>query len=182
VRKIFTTRRRIVIAGASTAVLVAAGGGAAFAYFASTGSGTGSATVGSVGTNDWAVTQTSSTGTLFPVPAGSDATTIATDSATITFTVKNNGTSPEEFTNAKATIESVNGAASGDAETGTPPADIPNCTSGWFSATVASDPSANTQIPAGQSATVTVTVTMNDSGTNQDGCEGKTPNVDLAIS
>jgi hypothetical protein len=179
VKKILTTKKRIVIAaGAGVAVLVT--GGTAFAFYTSSGSGTGSATAGSAGTTDWGVTQLSSTGTLYPVAPGTKLD--ATNSATITFTVKNNGSGNEEFTKATPTIDSVDGTSTGDAESGSTPTDIPGCTSGWFTTTVASDPGANTSIAPGGTATVTVTVTMTDEPTTQDACEGQTPDVNLAIS
>jgi hypothetical protein len=55
-RNLFSTRKRIAIFCAA-AIVVLGGAGAAFAYFSSTGSGTGQATVGSAAT--WQVTAVS---------------------------------------------------------------------------------------------------------------------------
>lgn len=63
-KNIFTTRRRIIIAGITTAAVLGTGG-AAFAYFAASGTGTGSATVGAAGT--WTVTAAAAKGgPLYP--------------------------------------------------------------------------------------------------------------------
>jgi hypothetical protein len=189
VKKILTTKKRIVIAGAAAAVVLGSGG-AAFAYYTSSGSGTGSATAGSAGTSDWGVTQLSSAGTLYPVAP--DTKLDATNSATITFTVKNNGHGYEGFNGSDVTaaLASTGSGGAGDAETATTDssghttfADISGCSAGWFTATVPPSQSAfGTSIAPGGTVTVTVTVSMTDSGTSQDACEGHTPAVNLAIS
>jgi hypothetical protein len=168
VLKILTNRRRIVIAAAATA-LVLAGGSAAYAYFTSTGSGTGSGTVGSA--TNFTVTAGTPTGTMYP---GSGSTVIV-------FTVTNEGTGDQEFTSADATIPAE---SDGDAESGpiSDPSDITGCTADWFSASVTSDPDIGTEIAPGDSVNVTVTVTMPaDSTDNQDACEGVTPDVTLTV-
>jgi hypothetical protein len=171
VRKIFTTRRRIVIAGASTAVLVAAGGGAAFAYFASTGSGTGNAAVGSAGA--WDVSAATVTGgPLYP----------GTGTETIVFTVQNTGTGPQKYADA---APSLNADGNGDVTVGGNP--IAGCKATWFHATIVSpatdEPGLNNEIAAGASTPVTVTITMPaDETDDQTVCAGKSPQVTLAVS
>src|ERR1700722_8547835 len=82
VRKIFTTKKRIVIAGAAGALILGTGG-AAFAYFTAGGSGTGSGSVGSA--TNFPIAQTDSTGgPLFPGGA-----------ETLTFTVTNPSTNTQ---------------------------------------------------------------------------------------
>ena len=163
-RKLFTTKRRIVIASTVTA-LALIGGGSAYAYFTASGTGTGTATVGSTGT--WDVTQSSTTGSMYP---GSGSTVIV-------FDVKNTGTGDQLYSSAVATLPEVGG----DAESGG--VDIPGCLASWFQAEVSLDPGLHTNIAGGTSVPVTVTVTMpTDATDNQDPCQGKTPDVNLAIS
>jgi hypothetical protein len=167
-RNIFTTRRRIIIAGITTAAVLGTGG-AAFAYFAASGSGNGTATVGSDGT--WTVAQTAITGgPLYP-----DGTT----SETITFTVTNGSTGNQEFTSATATLPADGGGLALDANGNA----IPGCKASWFTPAIASDPSLNQEIAGGGTTTVTVTVKMPTNETdNQTACEGTAPRVTLAIA
>jgi hypothetical protein len=165
--KIFAARRRIAVVGVAAA-MVLAGGGAAFAYFTASGSGTGSATVGSTGT--WQVTQASSTGTLYP----------GSGSSVITFNVKNTGTADQQYSTATPTVDSD---GSGNIQTGGSSTSVSGCLAAWFSASVSSDTGVNTNVAGGATVQVQVTVTMpTDSTDNQNACEGETPNVTLAIS
>jgi hypothetical protein len=162
--RIFSTKRRIAVVGAFTA-LALAGGGAAFAYFTSTGSGTGSATVGS--STNWLVTPTGATGTIFP---GSGSTVI-------TYNVKNTGTGNQSYSSALATLPAE---TNGDAEHGG--SDIAGCLAAWFDPAVTSDPGLSTSIAGGASVTVQVTVTMPDlATTNQNACQGVMPDVTLTV-
>lgn len=164
-RKLFTTRRRIAVVAAAVA-LALAGGGSAFAYFTSTGSGTGNAAVGSAAS--WTVTQMGATGSIFP---GSGSTVI-------TYSVTNNGTGNQSFSSATVALPAE---GNGDAEHSG--ADIAGCSASWFSPSVTSDPGINTSIAGGASVTVQVTVTMPDlATTNQNACQGKSPDVTLSIS
>jgi hypothetical protein len=166
VSKLYTTRRRIVIVSAA-AVAVLAGGGAAYAYFTASGSGTGSATVGSTGS--WTVTQSTSSGTIYP----------GSGSSVITFNVKNAGTGDQQYSTATPT---VNSSSSGGYITqgGSP---VTGCKASWFSASVTNDPDVNTNVAGGNTVQVQVTATMpTDSTDNQDACEGATPDVTLSIS
>ena len=170
-RNLLTRRKRIIIAGA-TAALVLGTGGAAFAYFTNTGSGTGSATVGSPG--GWGVQQTASTGGPLYPGAGT---------VVLTFTITNNGSGNQEFTNATPSVPAFGTTA--DAQTGSPATDIPGCTAGWFSAVIDpsnGDPGINTSIPTGGTTTIKVDVTMNDKPVDQGACKGATPNISLSVS
>jgi hypothetical protein len=168
VRKLFTTRRRIaIVVGASAVVL--AGGGAAFAYFTASGSGTGSATVGTTGT--WSVAETGATGG--PIYPGSG-------SEVITFSVTNSGTGDQQFATATA---AVNADGSGNIQTGSGDNSVSGCLASWFSASVTSDPDVNKNVAGGASVSVQVTVTMpTDPTDNQDACESASPNVTLTIN
>jgi hypothetical protein len=140
-RKLFTKRRLIVLAVVAVAIGVAGG---AFAYFSSTGSGTGSATVGSSST-----VQLSSpnVGTLYPGGAA----------VPVTVTIHNPGSGNEY-------VGTISGSVA-NGGTGN------NCLGSWF--TVAPIVY-NTNVAAGASPTASTTVTMNESGTNQDPCQGAT--------
>jgi hypothetical protein len=119
-------------------------GGGAFAYFSSTGSGTGTATVGSS-----TVIQLSSpnVGTLYP---GGPA-------VPVTVTIHNPSAGNEYV-----------GTVSGDVADG---GSGNTCLGAWFAvAPIVYD----TDVAAGTSPTAGTTVTMNDSGTNQDACQGAT--------
>ena len=169
--KLFTTRRRIAIVGI-TAAMVLAGGGAAFAYFTASGSGTGSATVGSTGT--WQVTQASSTGTIYP----------GSGSSVITFNVKNTGNGDQQYSTATVAVNSStqSGYVGDITQSATP---VSGCLASWFSASdtaTGDDPDLGTNIAAGGTVQVMVQVSMpSDSTDNQDDCEGTTPDVTLTI-
>jgi len=168
VSKLFTTRRRIaIVVGASAMVL--AGGGAAFAYFTASGSGTGSATVGTTGT--WVVSENGlSGGPLYP----------GSGSETITFNVKNNGAADQEFSSA---VAAVNSDGSGYIQTGAGNASVPNCKASWFSLGQPSGSPIGTNIAGGATVQVQVTVTMpTDPADNQNACQSQSPNVTLTIS
>jgi len=164
VRKLFTTKRRIAIAGATT-VLALAGGGAAFAYFTSSGSGTGTATVGTAST--FTVAEASASGTILP----------GAGSSVILYTVTNTGTGDESYATDSVALPTE---TNGDAEHGG--VDIPGCLATWFTPVVTTDPGLNTSIAGGGHVTVTVTVTMPDlSTTDQTACAGKAPDVTLTV-
>lgn len=165
--KLFTTRRRIAVVGVVTAAVLA-GGGVAFAYFTSTGSGTGSASVGSAST--WSVSApVDSTHGLLP----------GSGSEVLTFTITNNGSGAQAFNSVTATVVddgSGNVKAQGTA--------VPGCKTAWFTALPGGySPALGTSIAHNGTATVQVTVQMSDSGTNQDPCQGiKGPDVNLAVN
>jgi hypothetical protein len=167
VSKLFMTRRRMVVAGI-TGALVLGGAGAAFAYFTSTGTGTGSASVGSAST--WTVSSpTDSTHGLLP----------GTGSEVLTFTITNNSSGAQAFNSLSAAIASDtsgNVKAQGNAVSG--------CLASWFTASAGTpSPGFGTSIASKGTATVPVTITMNDSATNQDPCQGiNGPDVTLTIN
>jgi hypothetical protein len=157
------TRRRVVVIGLAAAGVLG-GGSAAFAYFTASGSGTGSAAVGSAGT--WAVSQASTTGTIYP----------GSGSSVITFNVKNSGTGDQQYSSATAAVAS----SGGNITVGGVP--VAGCLASWFSASVTSDPSINTNVAGGATVQDGVTVTMPaDSADNQNPCQGKSPDVTLTI-
>lgn len=167
-RKI-TKKTAVIIAGSS--LLVAVGGGVAFAYWTSTGSGTGSAsTAPSATTSSLAVAQTNAPSGLAPgvAPVG------------ITGTITNGGTNSVYVNTLTVTITGVDTAHA----TGCSAADYGLTTSGstalvkgsidapqTVQLTVAKDlaPTASVSFPA-------VNIGFADNATaDQSGCEGATP-------
>jgi archaellum component FlaG (FlaF/FlaG flagellin family) len=161
------TKKRLV---AGVVVLLAlAVAGAALAYF--TGGGSGTTQVAAVGTSsNLSVTFGTPTGAMYP----------GTGTDTIPFTITNAGSGAQELSAVAASVAndgSGNVTSSGAAVTG--------CLAAWFAASPGTlsapvDLAASGQ--AGDSYSGTVTVTMSDSGTNQDACEGQTPDITVTGS
>jgi hypothetical protein len=151
--------------------LVLGGAGAAFAYFTANGNGTGQGTVGSAST--WGVAQTTSTGTMLP----------GSGTSVIEFTVTNNSTGAQA-------IESGDLAAAIVSDASTPAnieqsgVALSGCEAGWFNVVSVGAPSVGYGNSIGHNGTTTVdvTVSMSDSHSNQDLCEGATPDVSLTVS
>jgi hypothetical protein len=145
----FTRTQKRVSALAVAVAVVAIGGGIAFAYWSATGTGTGSAATGT-STN---FTVTSSAPTGGPLSPGGPAETVA-------FSVNNTGTGSQKLSSvvasvagpAGATWNAVAGCSSADYTVGTPAITYGN-------------------IAGSGSLAGTVTVTMNNLATNQDGCK-----------
>jgi hypothetical protein len=141
--KKFTKKKKlavVVLAGA----LLFAGGGVAFAYFTSTGSGPGSASVGT--STSWGVTLSSdTTHTLLP----------GSGNEVLNYVITNSGAGVQALTSVTATV-----------------ADSGACLGSWFTA-VASAPSVaiGANIAAGGTASGTVTVTMQNVALVQDACK-----------
>lgn len=162
------SKRRIAVVGATVAIALA-GGGAAFAYFTSTGVGDASASVGHAPTTGWSVTAPSNTtGDLFP----------GSGSEVISFKVTNTNTGNE----ALATLTpSVDSNKAGDVISGG--IAVPGCKAAWFTATAGTPtPALGTSVAPGSSYMVPVTVTMKESGTDQDACENTDPEIVLTVS
>jgi hypothetical protein len=153
--KRFMNKKVVAIGLAAGLTLGAAG--AAFAYFTSTGDGTGSASVGT--STGWNVAVTSdSTNTLLP----------GSGSETLTYTVTNESNGAQAL---NAVTPSFKTDSSGDVlANGTP---VVGCLASWFTVTNNNDesPALLTSIASGHTTTGTVTVTMQDSLTNQDVCK-----------
>jgi hypothetical protein len=58
---------------------------------------------------------------------------------------------------------------------------VTGCLATWFTATVSADPSVSTTLAPAGTASVTVTVTMPSSTTNQNVCQGVTPDINLSV-
>jgi hypothetical protein len=156
-------KKRGIAALCVAAVLALAGG--AYAYFTSTGSGTGSASVGSA----TSFTVTAATATGGPLYPGSG-------SQTISYTVTNAGSGAE---NLSATSASVASSGANITDHGVA---VAGCLASWFTATD-SPPTLPQDLAGGATSTAgSVTVTMSDSGTSQNACEGASPDITISAS
>lgn len=147
--KVTGRKKRIII---TTAAMLAVGGGAAFAYWSATGNTTGTASAGSQ-VDFSVISQTATGGPL--TPGG--------PSETVPFTVTNPGTGIQKLSNVTVTVATSTGAA-WTAVTG--------CSAADFTVSAATIPYGN--MTSGQVVSGTVTVTMNNLSSNQDGCKGVT--------
>lgn len=152
-----TKKRAFVALGCTCALAVA---GVAFAYFTSSGSGTGSAAVGSSSSVTLHATISSS---LYP---GS--------SSSVSFTVDNPSSGVQRVgtvTLASISVDSEHASCSTTISGGNP------------DFTMAAVPVNQVINPgSGQSVAATGTLTMNETGTNQDACQGATLTLHLTNS
>ena len=134
------------------AVLVLSGAGVAFAFWTSTGSGDGSAETG--------------TSVAFTIAADPAVGTIAPGGAgqTVDFTVTNPGPGVQSLSNVTVTMASATGVA------WVPPA---GCDIADYTASVTTQP-VDGEILVGDSVDGQATVTLANTATNQDACQGQT--------
>ena len=193
--------------GVVTGAAVVGMAGGAFAYFTSTGNGTGAATVGSPAHWSVALASTNPTsGTLYPCGATPLTVACSGDQETLTFTITNNDNGAQllTYSNIQTAIDSAAGT-----ESPTPLTDIlvggsnsqpnsatystsnlsgatpvNNCLAAWFASAVTSlnGSTSNVDVAGGGTATVVVTVGMEDANASQNDCSSKSPNVDLWVS
>jgi hypothetical protein len=145
------TRKRFIIPLATVAVLAVAG--IAVAFFTSSGTGSGTATVGS--DNGVTISPVTITGTLYPDgPA-----------ATVDFTV-NNGSADTAIHVDKVVADSIT-------------TDKPLCDASAFSF---ADVTVNADVPASGSKNGSGSLSMADNGANQDACKGATVTLNLKLA
>lgn len=150
-------RKRILVPVVALAALALAG--IAFAYFTSSGTGSGSATVGT----DAGVTIT---GVSF------DSTLYPGGSTNVRFTINNTSTSTA------VQVGSVIADASAGTNGITAASLAAGCDASWFTF----DPvTVNTSIPAGRSVDETGTLHFAESGTSQNACKGASPTLNLTV-
>ena len=137
-----------VMAGATA--LVVGGSVAAFAYWTTGGTGTGSATTGNVA--GITINQTSSPTGLYPGGLAANLTT----------TFDNGNASAVQIHQVTAAVTA--GFTSSAIDSGQPP-----CTAADF--TVSPTQTLDTEIPAGVTAGPTFTIKLDDRATNQDNCK-----------
>jgi predicted ribosomally synthesized peptide with SipW-like signal peptide len=147
--KIFSTRKKRISVIVAAIMIAALGTGVAYAYWSSSGTGTGSATTGT--SSSFTVASSAPTGGPLS-PAG--------PSETVAFTVTNPGSGNQNLTSVVVTVAGAGGAA-WSSVAGCSNLDYTVGTPAITYGTIA---------PAG-SASGTVTVTMNNLGSNQDGCK-----------
>jgi uncharacterized protein (UPF0333 family) len=153
------TKKRFAVLGA---VAILAMAGIAVAYFTSSGSGTGSASVGK--STAFTVEVSSDTsGSLYP----------GSGSETLSYTVTNPGTGAQNLSATTATVASAGGNIT---EGGN---EVEGCKASWFTAKDSSPAPKN--LKGGESTTGSVEVTMQDSG-NQDACQGANPDITVNAS
>ena len=180
--KRFMNKKVVAIGLAAGLTLGAAG--AAFAYFTTSGSGNGTATVGST-SNDWAVSNVAySSGPLALFPGVSGDSTMQTWG----FKITNSTTGALGLQNVTVTVEqsSLTGGceASWFQVDGKATSDTFNADNGMTLAD--STPSPITSLPhdvaASDNVTGTFTLQLVDNGSVQDACQGQTPTVTVAAS
>lgn len=167
-------RTKFVVSGLAAATVLGSGLGA-YAYFTGSGSGTGQASVGSAGT--WSVTAGSASGTMYP----------GAGTSTVTYTATNNATGAQGIDSASqiaAAVLTVGGTGANQGDITSSGADVPGCLASWFNAPTlgATTPAYGTSVAAGGTYTIPVSLTMKDSGTNQDACKGAAPDVKVSVS
>lgn len=175
--KLIKSKKGLALLATLAVAAVAAIG--AYAYFTSTGTGTGSAQVGSA--SPWTVGESGSpSGALAMYPNASIGTG---DIQTHGYTVTNPSTGNQSLNQVVISIANSDGSAwSAQADTSKPA-----CTAADFSVggqpigTAWTDTSLAQDFAAGASHSATVTVQMIDNGFNQDNCQGLT-NVPLYFS
>jgi len=145
------------VAVALSAGLVFGGGGVASAYFVSSGSGSGTATVGTVGGTDIAITSTGPTDSIYPgaPPVG------------FTVQAQNTGLGNEHVNDVTIAVAKDGSGNVLDAA-GVP---IAGCQASWFSVDTPLIVG-TTLSPGASSSSVDSTIALNETGTNQDGCKG----------
>jgi hypothetical protein len=150
--RIFGTRKRRLTALVGAAAIVAVGSGMAYAYWTGTGTGAGSATTGT--NSSFTVTSSAPVGARL-TPGGA--------AQTVGFTVANSGTGSQDLTAVVVTIANANGTAW---------VAVPGCSAADYA--IATPVIDYGQIAGGQGVDGTVTVTMNNLVSDQDGCQGVT--------
>jgi hypothetical protein len=141
---------------ASALAVMGAGSVVAYAFFSSTGSGNGAASVGSA-VNTWGVAvSTDTSNSLYP----------GSGSETLTYTITNTGAGHQELNSVTVTVPNSG-----------------SCLGSWFTATDNGSTNgvtlgaASADLANGGFDTGTITVTMQDSGSPQDACQGISPTV-----
>lgn len=143
--------KKFAIATIVTA-LVLGGGGAAFAYWTAQGTGTGTATTGA--SVDFTVSSVAPVGDPL-YPGG--------PSQSVSFTVTNASAGPQTLSSVTAAVANADGSAWIAA---------PGCSAADYS--LGTPSIVYGEMLASGTKSGTVTITMNNTGTNQDACQGVT--------
>jgi hypothetical protein len=161
------TKKRVVVALSVVAALAVAGG--AIAYFTSSGSGTGSATVGS----------SSALSVAVAAPSGGPLYPDGTSAETLGYTVTNNASFAQHIGSTTVTVAAD---SNGDIKHGSTA--VTGCKASWFTASDTGASAAPATVASGGgTATGTVTVKMPADSTNdQDACQGASPDITVAAN
>jgi len=158
---------------ALTAGLVLGGGGVAFAFFTSTGSGHGSAAVGTGASN--IVFTTDGPATLYPGALG--------DTAQAFNVIATNGNNVGEYVGSVSVSLMTSGSGAGQVVTdegGTP---ITGCLSSWFA--ISTSATLDHAVPANGAYTLTgggePTIQLVESGTDQTPCAGHSVGIQFGV-
>jgi hypothetical protein len=168
-------RRKIFVALGTLSALAV--GAIAVAYFTGAdGTGSGGATVGS--STAWSVAVTPGSATY--TPSGYTAIYPGSGTEAIPFTVTNNGKGAQNLKTLSYAIKNDGGnPAIAETSNGTV---ITGCQAGWFSAGADSGNQSPGTLSPGAAYSGKVDVTMSDSGTSQDPCQGASPGVVVTAS
>lgn len=148
---LFKNRSRKSVTLIVAAGLTVAGTGVAFAYWTATGTGEGTATTGAI------------VGfTIASSPAQGGPLTPGGASETVAFTVTNPSTNVQTLGTVAVAIANADGS---------PWEAVAGCTSADYAVTVTTAP-ATGDVAAKASVNGTATVSMNETGLNQDACQG----------
>jgi hypothetical protein len=156
------TKKRMLAALSVVAVLV--GAGAAVAYFTSSGSGTGQASVGS----STAFTVNVAAATGGPLYPGSGTETLS-------YTVHNGSSGNQNLSSTSAAVAADSSGNITDHGTS-----VAGCQAAWFTATNHAPTLPQNLAGGADSSAGSVDVTMQDSGTNQDACQGAHPDITVS--
>jgi hypothetical protein len=163
-RRFFSRRTAIALGGVFAAAALAT---AAMAYFLTTGSGTGQASVGNP--TSWSapgsITFQPTTGTVYP----------GVGTSTVHYTITNVGGGHQYVQATTATVASDGSGNITDGGTA-----VPGCLSTWFSVT--NNGPAPVDLAPGGATTGSADVTMANAGTSQNACMGHHPDIVIGVS
>ena len=155
--------KKKIIVGAVAAAVIASGAGAAYAYWTSSGSGDGTASTG-----------TSTTTSVHQVSAPSNMAPGVAPAA-ITFNVTNNSaTQAAQVSNVVISIASITGGGTDSSK--------PACTASDYTLTQPTWTPVELAAGATSANNATATLGFNDTGANQDNCQGATVNLHYVSS
>ena len=161
--KVFRSKKAVAVLVAGAIAL--GGAGAALAYFTSSGTGTGNATFGT--SSNWSVASTAPTGGALLPGTGTD---------TVAYTVTNSGSGYQELNGTTAALTTDVGGGVYDTTTS---AFVDGCQASWFTVT---NTTVSGDVAGGGDLASSLTIALNDSGTDQDACQGLDPQVTISAS
>jgi hypothetical protein len=159
------TKKRVVVALSVVAALVVTG--AAVAFFTTSGTGTGHASIGSA--TNWTVSPGVATGSMFP----------GSGTSTITYTIDNTSDQAQHLTSTSAIV--ANDGATPDANILDHNTPVVGCLAKWFTP-VNTSPGDQDVAAHGSSTSGSVAVSMSDPGVSQNACQNHTPDITISAN